>query len=624
MKKYSLLLIIVFVGLFGCKDYLDLKPTNKISADDLFSSEEGMKAYLANLYYQSPIEDFNWQPWYFHSFNFRSNNAGLFPITLADEAINSEYDAIATDPWHFFWWDPGYTLNKDINMFFDAIPTLSVDDETKTRLYGEAYFLRAYTYFELAKLYGGVPIITKVGNPEDSTTLYIPRSTEKETWDFVLATLDSAIVRLSDDNSDKRRANKWTALALKSRAALHAASVAKYWDRAPLSGEAVNKKLVGGMTEADAQRYYAECISASEKLINEGGFSLHKPDPANKDEAAENYREMFKDPDLAPEEVIFIRGYTLQEHGNAFQLWGETNQTKESWPFAGRFNPLIEMVDEYESYSHPGEKAPVITTTDGDYENYNGYNPSRDYLKFDNPLDIFADKDARLKASIILPMSNWKGQKIIIQGGIIKTDGTPVIEGAGQETVDGKTYYSFGAADPNSYSGFLHAATHTRTGFLIRKFLDENFHPKAIWASCTNDWIEFRYAEVLLNYMEAVVESGQGDAGKAEQYLNDIRHRAGHTTDIPLTEENVLRERKVELAFENKRIWDLVRRREYHTEFNNRYRHALVPIFDLRSMKYIFVRQRVTGSRVWSFDPHFYYRPIGGITTNLLTQNPQY
>ncbi len=624
MKTYKILLLITFIGLLGCEDYLELEPTNKISAEALFSSEEGVKAYMANLYYQAPIEDFNWQAFYMQSFNFRSNNAGVCPITFTDEAVNSEYDMIGADAWHFFWWDPAYRFNKDINMLFDAIPSLSIDQDAKDRLLGEASFLRAYTYFELAKLHGGVPIITEVGDPGDESTLFIPRSTEKETWDFILATLDTAIVKLGDNYTDKRRANKWVALALKSRVALHAASVAKYWDLAPLSGEAVDKKLVGGLTQVDAQRYYAECISASEQLINPGKYSLYMPNPANPDEAAENYRQMFKDPNIAPEEVIFTRGYTLQEHGHAFQLWGETNQTKESWPFAGRFNPIIELVDLYENYSNPGQDAPIITTTDGDYNNYNGYNSSRNYLEFDNPLDIFAGKDARLRASLILPMSTWKGQEIIIQGGIIKTDGTPVIEGAGQETVEGQTYYSFGASSSNSYSGFLHAATHTRSGFLVRKFLDENFHPKAIWASCTNDWIEFRYAEILLNYMEAVVESGQGDATKAEQYLNDIRHRAGHTTDISLSIENVQRERRVELVFENKRYWDLIRRREHHTEFNNRDRHALVPIFDLRSMKYIFVRQKVTGTFTWTFPEHLYYKPIGGTTTNKLIQNPQY
>ncbi len=623
VKIYHII-ILALIGLTGCKDYLDLQPTNKISADDLFASEEGIKAYMANLYFQAPIEDFNWQAWYFHSFNFRSNNAGIFPLTFTDEAVNSEYDILIPDPWGFFWWDPGYKLNKDLNVMFEAIPTLSIDEDKKKKLYGEAYFLRAYTYFELTKLYGGVPIITKVGDPSDLSTLYIPRSTEKETWDFVLQTLDSAIVNLNDDNTIKRRATKWSALALKSRVALHAASIAKYWNRAPLSGEAVEKKLVGGMTDADAQRYYAECINASEQLINSQLFGLYKPNPANPDEAAANYNEMFQNPDIAPEEVIFIRGYTLQEHGHAFQLWGEPNQTKESWPFAGRFNPIIELVDAYESYSSPGESAPVVTTVDGDVYNYEGYDPSRTYLQFDNPMDIFADKDARLRASIILPGSTWKGTKIIIQGGIIKTDGTPVIEGDGQETIGDKTYYSFGADNPNLYSGFLHAATHTRSGFLVKKYLEESFHPKAIWASCTNDWIELRYAEVLLNYMEAVVESGQGDPAKAEQYLNDLRHRAGHTSNIELNLENVMRERRVELVFENKRIWDLIRRREYHSRFNNTYRHALVPVLDLRTMKYIFVRQRITGTNAHTFPEYMYYKPIGGITTNKLVQNPQY
>ncbi len=53
-----------------------------------------------------------------------------------------------------------------------------------------------------------------------------------------------------------------------------------------------------------------------------------------------------------------------------------------------------------------------------------------------------------------------------------------------------------------------------------------------------------------------------------------------------------MRERTVELAFENKRMWDLMRRREFHQEFNNRSKHALLPVLDLREdpVKYIFIR----------------------------------
>lgn len=87
----------------------------------------------------------------------------------------------------------------------------------------------------------GVSIITKYQEFEPNTdNLKVPRSTEKETWDFVMEECDRAIRLLpetrNNPSEEKRRATKWTAYALKSRAALHAASVAKYWDKAPLEG----------------------------------------------------------------------------------------------------------------------------------------------------------------------------------------------------------------------------------------------------------------------------------------------------------------------------------------------------------------------------------------------------
>ncbi len=627
MNKFKIILLTIIVGFSGCsKDFLDLQPTNKISADDLLGTAEGVKAFLANLYYRSPIEDFNWcTQWYGGGpFNFTGNIAGMYPIVWTDEAVNSEYDDIHVFGENAFmgWWEDAYRLNKDITMFANAIPGLSLSEEKKASLKGQVYFLRAYTYFELAKMFGGVPLITEIADINDSASLFTPRSTEKETWDFILANCDSAIVNLGEGDGTKRSVDKWVALALKSRAALFAASVAKYWDKAPLSGEAVNKKLVGGMTNDDAQRYYAECIDASKQII-EGGFSLYKANPANPAEAAQNFYEMFSNPNAASSEVIFIRGYTTKKHGHMYQDWGQPNQTKGTWPHPGRFDPVLDFVDAFETYSNPGKSAPIITTVDGNYNNYSGYNPSRNYIEYDNPMDIFADKDARLQASVILPMATFKGTKIIIQGGIIKTDGTPVIEESGEETVDGKVYHSFGNANPNLISGF-YPVIGTRSGFLVRKYLQEDYEPEADVGTCTNDWIEIRLGEVYLNYMEAVAESGQGDASKAEEYLNALRHRAGHTTDIPLTLENVLRERRVELAFENKRIWDLIRRREYHEVFNNSYRHSLVPVLDLRSMKYIFIRKNVSRTHAWTFPTQWYYKRIPGISSNHLIQNPQY
>ena len=154
--------------------------------------------------------------------------------------------------------------------------------------------------------------------------------------------------------------------------------------------------------------------------------------------------------------------------------------------------------------------------------------------------------------------------------------------------------------------------------------MDPDFVPSKYMNRSTTDYIDFRLAEVILNHAEAVAESGNGDAGLAAQGINALRHRAAHQSDIPLTLENVLRERRVELVFENKRYWDLTRRREYHTRFFNTIRHSLIPVYDLRVMKYIFIRAYVPWAVPNTFLEKYYYRSIPGIGANSLIQNPQY
>ena len=130
------------------------------------------------------------------------------------------------------------------------------------------------------------------------------------------------------------------------------------------------------------------------------------------------------------------------------------------------------------------------------------------------------------------------------------------------------------------------------------------------------------------SYRKCIFEQNSQKNRKNQAYiaLNRIRHRAAHTVNIPLTIQNVQRERLVELAFENKRFWDLIRRREFHTLFHSKKRHALQPILDLRvtPAKYIFVRSEIQNSWPATFYEQQYYRPIPGIGSNDLIQNPQY
>ncbi len=172
-------------------------------------------------------------------------------------------------------------------------------------------------------------------------------------------------------------------------------------------------------------------------------------------------------------------------------------------------------------------------------------------------------------------------------------------------------------------------ANYSSSGFLVKKYLQEDVTVLGADNSSDTDWIDMRLAEIYLNYAEAVAETGSGDASLAAGLLNALRRRAGHTDQIPLTLHNVLKERQVELAFEGHRYWDLVRRREYHKTFDFFKRKALVPMIDLREHEpaYIFVRannyyDENAGGR--TFQPYRYYMSIPGRNTNNLVQNPQY
>jgi len=643
----------LMVFLLGCEDVLDIEPTDILSAEQLFSDPGGVKVYMANLYFQNPVEDFAFFPNNENAFtnnngnwdvNGRSvfrynggnpNNGGFAQVMHTDNAMHSEFGT-GINP-RDQWWDQSYMLIRDVNTLLDIVPELDIFDEEKQELKAEASFIRAYTYFALAKRYGGVPLIIKKQEyTSDVESLKVPRSTEKETWDFIISECDTAAAYLPESwaPGDERRATKYAALALKSRVALHAASLAKFGDQAILTGEAVDMGLVG-IPASEANAYYQACIDASKAVISSGLFQLYGAGETDPAIAAENYRKLFEQPGLAVSEAIFIKGYTLvgNDHtANNYEIWYNPAQNRQSWPHPGRMNPTLDLVETYEKYGEtPGAVTLFETATDG--EDYIGFDPAKSYIEYDTPNDIFAGRDARLFGTVILPSTIWKNTEIRIQAGLIQEDGTPKLFTKTKTDVGGVTYYSYGAADVTEYSGFdPSGGNNTRTGFLFKKFLPEDVDVNPSWNQGTQDWIDMRYAEVLLNYAEAVVEGGfSAEFADAEDALNKVRSRAAHTDILPLTLVNVLRERRVELCFENKRYYDLVRRREFHIEFDNRSRHALLPVLDLRSgsPKYIMIRDILGGQNGKSATPQtwewkWYYREIPGTGVSGLVQNPQY
>lgn len=654
MKKniLSALALCALVGFSSCDSFLELEPLDKVSGDRLTETDGGMKALLANVYATVPMEDFVFRPYTgFNARNYDGVNGTSNIAFLSDEAARSEGGGGITE--NFDYWPYGDI--RQVNIFIETVKSSLekgiLNQEDATRMIAEARFSRAYIYFGLAKRYGGVPVIDRVqdgdyvpGNPD---ALKVPRSTEADTWKFIIKEFGDVAKELPAAR-DGYRFTKWGALGMKSRTALFAASLAKYWDKAPLAGDAVTQKLVG-IDKSEADYFYGECISAAEEILSNYGGSLYGANPASVAEARENFQKLFIQ-STPVDEVLLSRGYVdgsvnNNRSGHGWSLFYSLAQVNPGALRYGRFSPTLDLVDLFEDYTDDGtgKSAPIKTRADGNEANVpnvqlpGSVNAGDPYIQYGSLSEPFQNKDARLQASIIVPGSTYAGVPILMQGGLVQTNGSVVVyNNSSAVGKDGKTYFAFGAEGTSGYSGFGNIGNsengnYTTTGFSVRKYMEEEKFSSLSSRdnSVTTPFIDIRLAEIYLDYAEAVVESGKGDRAKAAALLNALRHRAAHTDNIPLTLENVLKERRVELAFEGKRFWDMVRRRDNHIYYNGGMRSALVPMIDLRTdtPSYIFVRANFHGDEKQNgrtFAPQSYYRGIPGTATNGLVQNPGY
>ena len=607
--------------------------------DYLASSEAGLSRMMAALYASIPMA------------NFETDKS-------SDNAVDivGQYLSNATPS---FW---NYTTMRDVNNLIvvldKALADGTISEDLHKTYIGEARFVRAYYYFASVRTYGGVPIITEPLDDKydggENAELYVPRSTEKETWDFVLSELTEAAAMLPETRTDgSYRANKWAALGLKSRAALYAASVSKYWNDAEIlsSYEPVQKGL--SYMKADyAAEYYKQCIDASEQIINSGKFSLYNAEPSSLANAITGLSDLFLT--RHDEEFIFGKSYNngTPEASNGFDWNNSPYQTRFDeavgvWAW-GQYNISAELVDLYDNYdaSFNAVDGTVVTRNDGNESTWfekvyaDATTASKaDYKKYKNLADPFANKDARFQAWVIYPGINFRGTDIVIQGGIRD-------EAAGLQICDaektyvkagGKTVYMYGALSAEDYSGFYQMgqgnnASWYTTGFGIRKYLD----PAGAKQYSTNPWYDIRYTEILLNYIEAQVELNGTNAGKSKEYLNAIRRRAFFKDQVDATIENVMKERRLELAFEGDRTQTLHRRREFYRPghaneaVKEMRRRALVPVADVRSGKveYVFVRANMFSDdidklpRPYETQPNSYYGPIPNADKNRLVKNP--
>ena len=192
---------------------------SKMTAENLLSSEAGLKGLLANLYGNIPMGAFSSGD----NSTFFANSSRSTP-SYGTGGINS-------------WWSYGNmrSINKFIEALDSAVEKKIITEDNYKTYKGEALFIRAYCYFGGVTAYGGMPIVeTSLDDKYDgkeNAGLYIPRSTEKATYDWIIAQLGEAASLMPEvNNGGNMRANKYAALALQARVALQAASISKYWN----------------------------------------------------------------------------------------------------------------------------------------------------------------------------------------------------------------------------------------------------------------------------------------------------------------------------------------------------------------------------------------------------------
>lgn len=315
MKKiiYAVLLSVTMLTT-GCNDFLDLPPINKITNEDIFNNESGVQAYMATLYNRLPIEDFN----YGSESGFNNWVGGCFvPALSCDEAMHCEwpheiFGPVGNNAWNQWW---TYDNVRNVNQLIQELENSTLfSPEKKEELLGEAYAIRAWYYFGMAKRYGGLPIIKEpqVYDPSNPDALMVNRSTEEETYNFILEDLDKAISMLPDTrvSAEKYRINRYVAAALKSRAMIYAGSIAKY-GAYDLNG------LVGFDDPAKAAKYYKEAAEAA-KIVMSGNYSLYR---GNNDKSR-NFQEMFWIKGDCPE-LIFVKKYSYPDKAHNWDLWNQ-------------------------------------------------------------------------------------------------------------------------------------------------------------------------------------------------------------------------------------------------------------------------------------------------------------
>lgn len=577
MKIIKILTLSLFLTCLGCMDFLDKEPLNIISDDIVWNDQALINSYLADLYYRTDFIEIRGD--YAEQTSLamvasmggegRSFGAHHGSYIASTRVITSSGVPHAQLD---FW---PYRNIRDCNYFIEKIDESTIDQNIINQKKAEVRFLRAYMYFQMVIRFGGVPIITETQNidatPEE---LYVHRDSEKAVYDFIISEMEELVNILPSNYEvqDKGKPTKWAAYALQSRAALFAASIAKYGS--------IQLDGLLGFPLSDVNHYAQICYNASKTIINNGIHFLYErhTDPVV------NFQNLFLDESVDNKEVIMSEVYDYSKNrAHAFTLRSMSHDFNGTW---GSMSYLYDFVERFEfADGTPGNSITRSQLTSQEWSSE----------------EIFGNRDPRFKASVFYPESPWQGGKTLFHTKTIR---------------NGETFTSGTAEDGWPYKASQRNTV--RTGFMVKKRCNEKMIMPTDIINDDTDYIIFRLGETYLNLVEAAFYLGYDS--EALTTLNRLRVRAGMPPKTEITEEIIQNERLIELSWENQSYWDIRRWRIARKLLDGVRMKGLQYTYNYNTKKYKIEIINAEGVER-SFLESNYYLPLG---VNRVAENPNF
>jgi len=434
----------------------------------------------------------------------------------------------------------------------------NITEVQKNQLLGQAYFFRAWCYYRLFQWFGGVPLVSEVQEPVEG--VYTPRSSARATKDFILADLEKSISLLGNtvwSGDDFGRVTAGTAAALRGRVLLLWAS--------PIFNRAndLTRWTEAYNTMTSDLNIYSACGYKLNEVGNDVNGSL--------------FAGVFSQ--TTGTEAVFTVQYNSVQSGdgqknNQWERYIRPKNTSGN----GTLHPSKMIID---LFPMSDGKMPDLSGTDETYKNTNSL-LEKSTIAYDEEFPM-ANRDPRFYRTFAFPGVKWayNGNSTLQSFGA----GYPSYDNGKDYALWSYVWYTSKNDAGDVESGNQYAAdsllTNNSTWYVRKRSDDLDVNASALYspfdATVGNGgftyskapYIEIRYAEVLLNLAEVACGAGHPDV--AVSYLQQIRERAGYTSEnnygLPTNLSGdeaacmsaILYERMVELAYEGKRFHDLRR-----------------------------------------------------------------